>query len=365
MSRAPAGLRADVPLADLTTLGIGGPAAHFVSAASEDDVRRALAWARDEGLEVLVVGGGSNLLVADRGFSGLTLSVDMKGIERNGGRLVVGAGHEWDELVAYAVREDLAGLECLSGIPGRVGATPIQNVGAYGQEVGETIAEVRVLDRATSDVLTMSASECAFGYRDSVFKRALRGQRVVLAVTFDLAQGGRPAVRYPELEKELAKRGLTAPSLADVRETIIALRRAKSMVLDPRDENARSAGSFFMNPIVDAPTAAEALTRARARGALREGETMPAFPALDGKTKLSAAWLIERAGFTRGTARGRVGISTKHSLALVNRGGATASELVALAREVRDGVLAAFGVRIVPEPELVGFTHDELGDLLH
>jgi UDP-N-acetylmuramate dehydrogenase len=363
VTQAPARIVENVPLAEHVTLGVGGAAAFFCEAATVDEARGAMGWARDRGLEVLVLGGGSNLVVSDRGFGGLVLRLTMKQRFHEGDRLRVEAGHEWDALVAHAVRENLAGLECLSGIPGSVGATPIQNVGAYGQEVAETITEVLVLDRTTGLVRAMSKDECAFGYRDSAFKRGLRGRLVVLEVTFELESGGKPAVRYPELERHLATAGLREPTLADVRASIVRLRKAKSMVLDPDDENRRSAGSFFMNPVVPEEVAAEALRRATLRGALAGGERMPAFAAGGGRTKLSAAWLIERAGFARGTTDGRVGISTRHSLALVNKGGATAAELLAFARRVREGVFAAFGVRLVPEPELVGFSAEEIADL--
>lgn len=363
MSRSPARLATDVSLAERTTLGIGGRAAFHVEASSSDEIQEALAWARERGLATFVLGGGSNLVVSDRGYPGLVIAVGTTFRERDGERLRVGAGHDWDELVAHSVEEGLAGLECLSGIPGKVGATPIQNVGAYGQEVGETVTLVETIDRETGEALTMRGDECAFGYRDSIFKGELRDRRVVVSVTFTLRPGGPPSIRYPELERHLRSIGLASPSLAEVRNAIIELRRAKSMVLDEADENRRSAGSFFMNPIVTDEAADEARARVRARGVLREGESMPAFAAGEGRTKLSAAWLIERAGFAKGTSVGRVGISTKHSLALVNRGGASASELLSFARRVRDGVEQAFGVRIVPEPELVGFSPEETNDL--
>ncbi len=353
----------DVSLRDRTTLGVGGDAAFFAEAKTTSEACEALAWARSKGLRVFVLGGGSNLVVSDRGFGGLVLSLTSRDRERNGAEVRVAAGHRWDELVDFAVREDLAGIECLSGIPGLVGATPIQNVGAYGQEVSETITSVEVIDRETGIARVMNREGCELGYRDSIFKHALRDRCLVVSVTFTLRPGGAPAVGYPELERHLRGRGIDAPSLAETRTAIIELRRRKSMVFDASDENRRSAGSFFMNPIVDASEIADVEARVVEKKVLAEGERMPSYPAGTGKTKLSAAWLIERAGFSKGTTRGRVGISSRHSLALVNRGGATATEVLAFAREVRDGVIDAFGVRLVPEPELVGFSPDETAAL--
>jgi UDP-N-acetylmuramate dehydrogenase len=346
-----------VPLAPLTTLGVGGPARWFVEATSEAAVVGALSWASERGVPTLVLGGGSNLLVADRGFDGLVLRARLRGITGEDGDVEAAAGEPWDELVAHAVARGWAGIECLSGIPGDVGATPIQNVGAYGQEVAETIVGVRAVERSTGATVTLDGARCGFGYRDSVFKREDAGRFVVVAVRFALRPGGAPSLRYAELAKALA--GCAAPSLAEVRETVIGLRRGKSMVLDPSDENFHSAGSFFMNPTLDAADFAEARARVAAAGVLRPGEEMPSYPA-GARVKLSAAWLIERAGFHKGTRDGAVGISTRHSLAIVNRGGATAAEVAAFARRVRDGVLARFGVALTPEPVMVGFTAEEL-----
>jgi UDP-N-acetylmuramate dehydrogenase len=355
----------DVPLAPLTTLGVGGPARHYVACRSVDDVCEALAFARDRGLGVLALGGGSNMLVSDRGFDGLVIRMALRGVSRRdeGDAVVVDAqaGEPWDDFVEHAVRAGLAGLECLSGIPGDVGSTPIQNVGAYGQEVADTIRHVDLVDRTTLERTRLDASSCRFAYRDSAFKRELRGRYLITSVGFTL-RAGPPTVVYPELVRALSDHA--APSLVDVRRTVLRLRRAKSMVIDPEDENRRSAGSFFTNPILDDAAAECVRARVDLEGVLREGESMPSFHAGEGRTKLSAAWLIERAGFAKGTQRGPVGISTKHSLALVNRGGATARAIVDFAREVRDTVEQRFGVRLVPEPELVGFDRTELGDLL-
>lgn len=377
-------VRESVALAPLTTLGVGGPARYFAEAADEAAVVDAFRFAEARGVPLFVLGGGSNLLVADRGVDALVLRVRVRGIEllrgraeagggaetdggAEAGRALVraGAGEAWDDLVARSVAEGWAGIECLSGIPGDVGATPIQNVGAYGQEVAETIVEVRAIDRATGAAVVLSGADCGFGYRDSRFKRAWRGRYVITAVTFALRPGGAATVRYPELQRALAvPAGGAAPPLGEVRRTVIALRRGKSMVLDPADENGRSAGSFFMNPTLAPDAAAAVITRIEAAGVLAPGEAIPRYPADGGRVKLSAAWLIERAGFTKGTRHGAAGISTRHTLALVNRGGATAEELLGLARRVRRGVLDRFGVALSAEPDLVGFAPGEIADLV-
>lgn len=355
-----------MPLAPLTTFGVGGPARWFVEAESEAAVSAALAWAREQSIPVLVLGGGSNLLVADRGVEALVLRVRIAGIsaERRGDAMLVeaGAGERWDDLVARAVAEGWAGIECLSGIPGDVGATPIQNVGAYGQDVAETIVHVRTIERASGKIVEMSAAECGFGYRDSAFKRAAKGLLVVTRVTFALRPGGAPGVRYAELAKQLGSNG--SPSLSEVRATVLALRKSKSMLLDPDGENGKSAGSFFMNPTLDEAELAAVSARVAASGVLGANETMPAYPANEGRTKLAAGWLIERAGFGKGAGAGRVGLSTKHALAIVNRGGATAAEIVAFARTVKDGVCDRFGIELHAEPVLVGFRAEETAGLI-
>jgi UDP-N-acetylmuramate dehydrogenase len=365
------GLREHVPLAPHTTLGVGGPARWLVEAASEADVVAALAWAGERALPTLVLGGGSNLLVADRGFDGLVLRVRTGGVRAHAGgahdspvEVEVGAGERWDDFVGRAVANGWAGVECLSGIPGDVGATPIQNVGAYGQEVAESIVRVRAVERASGSVVELDGGALGFGYRTSIFKRAARDRYVIVAVRFALCPGGAPALRYGELVSHFSGRvGRGGPSLAAVREAVIALRRGKSMVLDPGDENGRSAGSFFMNPTLDAASAARTRERVLDAGVLGPGETMPEFSSPDGAVKLSAAWLIESAGFRKGTSDGAVGISTRHALALVNRGGATAAEIVAFAGRVRESVIDRFGVALAPEPVPVGFLSDELASL--
>jgi len=346
----------DVPLAPLTTLELGGPAHFFVRAEDEATVAEALRWAQARGVPVFVLGGGSNLVVADAGFEGLVLQVAPPGLSfrPEGGEVLVeaGAGQPWDALVAEAVGRGLAGVECLAGIPGFVGATPIQNVGAYGQEVSETIRRVRVLDRTSLAVTELGPEACGFGYRDSDFKRK-PDRHVVLAVTFALRPGGPPTIRYPELRQALTGE----PGLAEVRATVLALRRRKSMVIDPADENRRSAGSFFMNPIVPAPEADRIAAQAVAEGLVADPTQVPRFPAAGG-VKLAAGWLIEKAGISKGFRQGPVGISSRHALALVHHGGGRTQDLLALARLVRDTVAVRFGVRLVPEPTLLGASLD-------
>jgi UDP-N-acetylmuramate dehydrogenase len=304
---------------------------------------------------VFVLGGGSNLVVADAGFDGLVVRVASRGLSFTaaGDETLVeaAAGEPWDALVAETVARGLAGLECLSGIPGLAGATPIQNVGAYGQEVGETVRAVRVLERDSGQLKVLTAADCAFSYRDSAFKRAPE-RHLVLAVTFALRAGGAPALRYPELGQALA--ATVTPTLAEVRQVVLGLRRRKSMVIDEWDPNRRSVGSFFTNPIVSAEQAARLVDQALAGGMVKRRQEVPVFAAPGGAVKLAAGWLIERAGISKGLRRGAVGISSRHALALVHHGGGTTADLIALAREVRDAVEARFGVRLVPEPTLLG-----------
>jgi UDP-N-acetylmuramate dehydrogenase len=309
------------------------------------------------GEPLLVLAGGSNVVVADAGFDGTVVRVATRGIAAVPARdgrvaLDVAAGEPWEAVVERAQAEGLAGVECLTGIPGSAGATPIQNVGAYGQEVASTITRVRVLDRRSGTVEDLPAEACGFRYRTSIFRGDDR--RVVLGVAFALRPSARAEpVRYAELARELDVRVGDDVPLADARVAVLALRRAKGMVVDPADPDSVSAGSFFTNPILEP----DAFARLRARaGELDPPARPPAFPEPDGRIKTSAAWLIERAGFRRGYGDGRVGISTKHTLALVNRGGATTAELMALAREIAAGVQQRFGVALAPEPVLVG--HD-------
>jgi UDP-N-acetylmuramate dehydrogenase len=340
---------------------VGGAARHWVEAHDGDEVVAALAWAEERRIAVEVLGGGSNVLVADRGLDALVLRVRAAGLdsEVEGDDMIldVGAGMAWDDLVAWAVERGLAGLECLSGIPGDVGAAPMQNVGAYGQEVAATIEQVAVIDRTSGARAVLRRQACDFGYRDSIFKRAADGRYVVMGVRFRLRRGGPPTVIYPELAQAL---GGGDVGLAEVRSTVIALRRKKSMVLDPDDENFRSAGSFFLNPTLAPDELSRVVARAKEHGCEAEP---PRFPAPAGRVKLPAAWLIEHAGFVKGTRRGRVGISSRHSLAIVNCGGARASEVVAFASEVRARVRERFGVALAVEPRLLGFEPAEVAGL--
>lgn len=352
-------IRENVPLAPMTTLGVGGPARFFLDAGDEETVVEALEWAWKNGVSATVLGGGSNVLVGDRGIEGLVVRVRLRGVKdvSSGARrnlLEIGAGEELDSLVETCVQAGLAGLECLSGIPGYVGATPIQNVGAYGQEICETIVSVRVMDRATRETEVFDNRSCRFSYRSSIFKEDLRDQYVVLAVTLRLSPGGLPALRYPELSRELGLRGGDPGSLADVRQTVLAIRRSKSMVLDAHDPNHRSAGSFFVNPVVSPEIASVIEQQALSRIAA----PMPRFAA-GANVKLSAAWLIEQAGWSKGTADGPVGISTRHALAIVNRGGATSAQILGFASRVRDAVRTRFGIGLALEPVLIGFSEEE------
>jgi UDP-N-acetylmuramate dehydrogenase len=331
-----------------------------VRAEHEATLLDALRWAAERSLPVAVLGGGSNLLISDAGFDGLVIAIGLRGVHsRVRGSCVeidAAAGEPWDALCAHAVERDLAGLECLSGIPGLVGATPIQNVGAYGQEVAQVISAVRVLDRASLQLHTLGPEQCGFGYRASAFKRNPE-RCVVLAVSFSLRLGGEPMVAYAELARALSLRaGSAAPSLQQVRECVLELRRGKSMLLDPSDENGRSAGSFFLNPIVDAELAERVAASAVAAGLIARSDELPRYPAADGRVKLAAAWLIERAGFRKGERRGAVGISSRHALALVHHGGGRSAELLAFAREIQDRVQQRFELSLELEPVLLGFS---------
>ncbi len=345
-------VREQVPLAAHCTLGVGGPARFFVEAADEGTVRDALEWANARRLPFLALGGGSNLVVADAGVHACVVKLGLRGVATTdvGGAVEVtaAAGEPWDQLVALTVARGWAGLECLSGVPGLVGATPIQNVGAYGQEVSQTLVAVRALDTASGRTVTLAAEECGFAYRDSRFKRSEPGRHVIVSVTYRLVPGGAPCVRYAEVERHLASRGVRAPSLDQVRAGVLAIRRSKSMVIESGDDNARSCGSFFTNAIVDA---ADAERVARLAGE----DDMPRWPQPDGRVKLSSAWLIERAGFRRGHREGPVGLSTRHALAVVAHEGARAADVVAFARRVTAAVEARFGVRLTPEPVYWGF----------
>ena len=346
----PLRIEENVPLGPLTTIGIGGPARYFVKATGVDELREGVEWARRHNHPLFVLGGGSNLLIADSGFPGLVLQVDLRGItlesEDEFATVKVAAGEPWDPFVAHTVANGWAGVECLSGIPGSTGATPIQNVGAYGQDVSETIIRVEVLDRTTGLVQSLTNWDCRFGYRSSLFKNYERERYIVVSVTFRLKTNGAATVRYPELQRYLDERGVRLHDLSAVRDAVIAIRKRKGMVIDASDPDTRSDGSFFMNPVLSA----EEYERF---GAL--APDAPSFPASDGTVKLSAAWLIEHAGFGKGFAHGNVGLSSKHTLAVINRGGGTAREVVELVKLIQKGVREKFGVEIHPEPNFIGF----------
>ena len=340
--------RERVPLAPRTTLAVGGPARWFVEAHDEEAVLEAHTWAKARGIPLRVLGGGSNLVIADEGVDALVVKVDLRGVhprEVDGTvELTAAAGEPWDDLVRRVVEQGWAGLECLSGIPGLVGATPIQNVGAYGQEVSDTVSEVRALDTREGRIVSLAGGDCGFAYRDSRFKSGEPRRWVVLSVRYRLRPGGPPTLRYADVEKHLEARRLAVPTLADVRASVLAIRRAKSMVLDdPRDPNRRSCGSFFTNPIVTTAELAEIDRRVGERA-------MPRWPQPDGRVKLSAAWLIERAGFTRGHRHGVVGLSTRHALAIVCHEGARARDVLDFARHLQAAVADRCGARLALEP---------------
>ncbi|MFJ8552023.1 UDP-N-acetylmuramate dehydrogenase [Streptomyces sp. NPDC093676] len=343
----------DAPLAPLTTFRLGGPATRLITATTDAEVIAAVREADGAGTPLLLIGGGSNLVIGDKGFEGTALRIATDGFRLDGTKLELAAGEVWTDAVARTVEAGLAGVECLAGIPGSAGATPIQNVGAYGQEVSSTISEVIAYDRRTQETVTLSNAECAFSYRHSRFK-ADPERFVVLRVRFRLedAQGLSGPVKYAETARALGVGPGDRVPLAAARETVLKLRAGKGMVLDPEDHDTWSAGSFFTNPILaDEEFAA---FRARVSERLGEGTEPPAYAAGEGHTKTSAAWLIDKAGFTKGYGTGPARISTKHTLALTNRGGATTEDLLALAREVVAGVRDAFGVTLVNEPVTVG-----------
>ena len=354
----PGNMEENKPLAPFTTFGIGGAARWFVEAASEDEIVEATGWALERGIALFVLGGGSNLLVADRGFDGLVLKVGLKGIAATkagdgSGHMIyeVGAGADWDGFVERTVQDGCAGVECLAGIPGTVGGTPVQNVGAYGQEVASVICQVRAFDLLDKAFVALEAAECGFDYRCSRFNSVDRGRFIVTRVFYGLTPDGAPTLVYPELqravENELKGR---APTLAEIAEVVRRIRRLKGMLLVEGDPDCRSAGSFFKNPVVDADTV---LRIAECGG--KHPPTFPAGAENAGTVKVPAAWLIEQAGFAKGFTLGAAGISSRHTLALVNCGGATAVEVLALAERISDAVEARFGVALEREPVLLGF----------
>lgn len=352
----------NISLAQYTTLGVGGVARWFVEASAEDEVRKAMHFARAENVPLFLLGGGSNLLVADEGFVGVVVRLTggelewANGIVDGEGHIVAGPGVEWDAVVRLAVERNGAGVECLAGIPGSVGAAPVQNIGAYGQDVSQTIVRVRALDLQTEQAVELSASECGFSYRRSIFNSTHKGRYAITCVEFALRLDQPPSLQYRDVKNYFVERGAARPTLAETASAVREIRRRKGMLLDIDDPDSHSAGSFFKNPVVRTDLVAWLAEIAGCRA-----EEVPQFPAgwgyaaEDGMVKLSAAWLIERAGFGKGFAMGRAALSSKHVLAIVNLGNATAAEIVALRDAVIVGVERAFNVRLEQEPMLLGF----------
>jgi len=345
----------NVPLAPLTTLKVGGSARFFTEAKTAAEVAEVVQFARSRNLPLFVLGGGSNLLISDAGWPGLVLKVAISGIEESSSNekgktlFEVGAGEEWDRFVARAVARNCAGVECLSGIPGSVGGTPVQNVGAYGQEVAETVDSVLVFDMKDAQIRELCAQACGFSYRTSIFNTSERGRFIILRVTFRLTPGGDPRIQYADLKKHFAGFQQT-PSLTSTREAVRRIRAGKAMLITPGDEDCRSAGSFFKNPVLAADQYDEL-----ARRALAKSLQIPSYPALESQRKVSAAWLVEHSGFSKGYRSGHVGISRKHALAIVNRGEATAGDIFALKEHIQQRVEELWGIQLEPEPVFVGF----------
>jgi UDP-N-acetylmuramate dehydrogenase len=350
-------IQENVPLAPLITLQVGGAARYFAELKREDDVREAAQFAKARDLPLFVLGGGSNLVVADSGWPGLVLRIAIGGItspntnDATGNAVLfsVGAGVNWDDFVAQAVVQNCAGVECLSGIPGSVGGTPVQNVGAYGQEIADTIESVRALDLKEDRIVVLPKPACGFRYRASVFNTTERGRYIILRVNYRLKRGGAPSLKYADLKRHFEARK-TPPSLAETREAVREIRRSKGMLIVPGDDDCRSAGSFFKNPVLSEAQFQELAARAASKGL-----EIPSYPALDAQHKVSAAWLVEHSGFSKGYAVGAAGISHKHALALINRGDAKASDIVGLKDEIQHGVQEAWGIPLEPEPVFLGF----------
>jgi len=358
-------IQENVPLAPLTTLQVGGAARYFAELKREDEAHKAVEFAKTRGLPLFVLGGGSNLVIADSGWPGLVLRIAVGGITTpsandtasNAVLFSVGAGVEWDDFVAQAVTQNCAGVECLSGIPGSVGGTPVQNVGAYGQEVAETIESVRVFDLKEDRIVVLPKPACGFRYRSSVFNTTERGRYIILRVNYRLKRGGAASLKYADLQKYFAEsppERKTPPSLAEVREAVRSIRRSKGMLIVRGDDDCRSAGSFFKNPVLSEAEFKELTARAASKGL-----EIPSYPARsqdkDARHKVSAAWVVEHSGFSKGYVAGEAGISRKHALALVNIGDAKATDIVGLKDEIQRGVQAAWGILLEPEPVFVGF----------
>lgn len=346
-------MQENIPLAPLTTLKVGGPARFFVEARTVEEARSAVEFSQAKNLPLFVLGGGSNLVISDKGWPGLVLKVAIAGIresfQANEAKFIVGAGEVWDKFVAFAVSRNCAGVECLSGIPGSVGGTPVQNVGAYGQEVSSTIESVNALEIATLKQREFTRQECGFAYRTSIFNTTERGQYIIWQVTFALTRNGTPTIEYGDLKKYFAG-WREAPTLADTREAVRQIRSSKGMLIVPNDPDCQSAGSFFKNPILNSEQHDELLRRAALRGL-----QVPSYPALDSQRKISAAWLVEHSGFAKGFISGRAGISRKHALAIVNREHASAFDIITLKDQIQSRVKEIWGVTLEPEPVMVGF----------
>ena len=346
-------LQENIPLAPLTTFKVGGPARYLVHATTADEVIEAIQFSHSKNLPLFVLGGGSNLVISDKGWPGLVLQIGIQGIEENSrdGKTLfeVGAGMEWDKFVGHAVGKKFAGIECLSGIPGSVGGTPVQNVGAYGQEVAETIDSVQALEVETLQARKIEKQECGFSYRTSIFNSTQRGRYIILKTTYLLRPNDTPKIEYADLKKYFAG-WHEQPTLSDTRDAVRKIRASKGMLITPGDPDCQSAGSFFKNPILSAEQHDELL-----RHAALKGLQVPSYPALETQKKVSAAWLVEHSGFSRGFIVGRAGISRKHALAIVNRDNATAADIIALKEEIQSRVKEIWGVRLEPEPVMVGF----------
>jgi UDP-N-acetylmuramate dehydrogenase len=334
---------------------VGGPARYFAEPETAAEVVAAVRFARLQKLPLFVLGGGSNLVIADAGWPGLVVKIAISGTEQGPAndpgkrRFDIGAGEEWDRFVARAVAHNCAGVECLSGIPGSVGGTPVQNVGAYGQEVAQTIDSVLVLDLRDDQIRELCAQACGFRYRTSIFNSTERGRYIILRVSYVLTPGGEPCIQYADLKKHFAGWEET-PTLSATREAVRRIRAAKAMLIQPGNEDCRSAGSFFRNPVLSAERYHELTQRAMAKGL-----HIPSYPALEAQQKVSAAWLVEHSGFSKGYGRGRVGISRKHALAIVNRGEATAADILGFQEHIQQRVEQLWGIHLEPEPVFVGF----------
>jgi UDP-N-acetylmuramate dehydrogenase len=346
-------IQENVALAPFTTLQVGGPARYFAEARGEDDVREVVDFAKTRNLPLFILGGGSNLVVADSGWPGFVLRIAVGSLtsEPSGSAVLftVGAGHDWDSFVAQTVAQNCAGIECLSGIPGSVGGTPVQNVGAYGQEVADTIESVHALDAKQNRTVTLPRPACGFRYRSSIFNTTERGRYIILRVNYRLRRGAPPTLKYADLQEHFAD-SKTTPSLAAVREAVRQIRRTKGMLLVPGDTDSRSAGSFFKNPVLSEEQFRGLVSLARSKGL-----DVPVYSALDAQHKVSAAWLVEHSGLTKGFRLGAAAISSKHALALVNTGGALAADIVKLKEEIQQRVQSEWGILLEPEPEFVGF----------